>query len=216
MEKETLLTGFKSIIGDPDERGDYKDLGITSKTLDAYLTALSATTGDEVAENFYQSHAEVLKSMGGQLRHEKADFVKNYKPKATQPNEGDDVKPEPDTRIETQIAELIAENKKLRERFEEAEAANAQKQMLRKVREEMRRQHADDEYVLSKTLTGVTFDLEKSVEDNATELLKNYDKELSACRGDGATPRATSSGQRGKTEVDAYFEAKKRKLAKSE
>lgn len=87
MEKETLLTGFKNVLGEPGANGYFGDTGVTTRTLDAYVDALLPTiTSDEIVNDaFYQSQANVIKAMGGQMRFEHAEFVKNYKPKGGEP-----------------------------------------------------------------------------------------------------------------------------------
>lgn len=82
MDKETLLTGFKKVLGEPQANGYIGDTGVTMRTLDKYVDAIlpTITTDDMVTEQFYQNQAAVVKAMGGQMRFEQADFVKNYKP----------------------------------------------------------------------------------------------------------------------------------------
>lgn len=87
MEKETLLTGFKNVLGEPAANGYLGDTGVTMRTLDKYVEALlpTITSDDMVNDNFYQSQAAVIKAMGGQMRFEQAEFVKNYKPQGNVP-----------------------------------------------------------------------------------------------------------------------------------
>lgn len=87
MEKETLLTGLKNVLGEPGTNGYFGDTGVTTRTLDAYLDALLPTiTSDKmVDDSFYQSQANVIKAMGGQMRFEQAEFARNYKPKGGEP-----------------------------------------------------------------------------------------------------------------------------------
>lgn len=49
----------------------------------------------------------------------------------------------------------------------------------------MKAKQANDDYVLSKTLQGVTFDTKKTVDELVTEFLPKYDAEYKACRGYG-------------------------------
>ena len=82
MDKETLLTGFKKVLGEPQANGYIGDTGVMMRTLDKYVDAIlpTITADDMVTEQFYQNQAAVVKAMGGQMRFEQADFVKNYKP----------------------------------------------------------------------------------------------------------------------------------------
>lgn len=88
MDKETLLTGFKKVLGEPQANGYIGDTGVTMRTLDKYVDAIlpTITADDMVTEQFYQNQAAVVKAMGGQMRFEQADFVKNYKPQQVNPN----------------------------------------------------------------------------------------------------------------------------------
>lgn len=88
MDKETLLTGFKKVLGEPQANGYIGDTGVTMRTLDKYLDAIlpTITADDMVTEQFYQNQAAVVKAMGGQMRFEQADFVKNYRPQQVNPN----------------------------------------------------------------------------------------------------------------------------------
>lgn len=83
MEKETLLTGLKKELGEPAANGYLGDTGVTMRTLDKYVDALlpTITSDDMVDESFFKSQASVVKAMGGQMRFEQAEFVRNYKPK---------------------------------------------------------------------------------------------------------------------------------------
>lgn len=89
MEKETLLSGFNQRIGNPDATtGMYGDTGVSGRTINAYLdTILPSITDDGmVTDAFYDSHVNILKAMGGQMRHEQSEFVKSYKPSPNNPN----------------------------------------------------------------------------------------------------------------------------------
>lgn len=80
MEKETLLTGLKKVLGEPTAEGYIGDTGVSVRTLDAYAEALMPTiTEESLNDDFYSRHASVVKKMGGQMRHEKSEFIKTFK-----------------------------------------------------------------------------------------------------------------------------------------
>ena len=83
---------------------------------------------------------------------------------------------------------------------------------VKKVTAAMKAKQANDDYVLSKTLQGVTFDTKKTVDELVTEFLPKYDAEYKACRGYGTAPR-TSDGSGGTQHNAAsrYFERKGKK-----
>lgn len=82
MEKETLLTGFNQRLGEPGANGMYENAGVSSRTLDAYIDNLLPMITDDAQVNdaFWERHIKFIKEMGGQMRHEMAEFAKNYKP----------------------------------------------------------------------------------------------------------------------------------------
>lgn len=87
MEKETLLAGFNERLGNPDANGMYANAGVSTRTVDVYIDNLLPTITDDaqVDDAFWQRHTDFLKTMGGQLRHEKAEFVRTYKPAVNEP-----------------------------------------------------------------------------------------------------------------------------------
>ena len=84
MDKEILLSSFKKSIGEPDATtGMYGDTGISSRTLDVYIDNLLPRITDDntVDDAFIGAHVGFIKAIGGQMRHEQSEYVKNYKPK---------------------------------------------------------------------------------------------------------------------------------------
>lgn len=210
MEKEALLTSIQSIIGNPDADGNYGETGISQRTLDSYLDGILPTLGEEVSEDVLKAHAGILKSIGGQIRHEKAEFVKNYKPD-TKPNE---VTPpqEPNKEILDALAKIQADNKALQERLDRQDKEKEQKGLMEKVMAGLKAKNATDEYVLKNAMRGVVFDTKKSVEQLVEDSLKLYDAEYTAARGAGAAPRqAGAGGGGGNSDIDSFFEEMKKK-----
>lgn len=79
MDKETLLSKFKPSIGEPDANTQmYGDTGLSVRTLDTYLEAILPGITDDaiVTDDYVNTHVKILKSMGGQMRHEQSEFVK--------------------------------------------------------------------------------------------------------------------------------------------
>ncbi len=79
----------------------------------------------------------------------------------------------------------------------------------------MKAKQANDDYVLSKTLQGVTFSIpRKTMDELVTEFLPKYDAEYKACRGYGTAPRTSdSSGGTQHNAASRYFERKGRRKA---
>lgn len=192
MEKETLLTGLKKMLGEPGANGYFGDTGVTARTLDAYVDALLPTisSDDAVNELFYQSHANVVKAMGGQMRHEQAEFVKSYKPQGggyntasqdpTSANSGDEdlLKRLEAIERERELERKTSVEKSLRERvINKASGLNVSNKALW-------------EDVAS--LVPITEDMDESKLEEETKRL--YESKLKAYSGDGATPYRGAGG----------------------
>lgn len=87
MEKETLLNGFNQRIGNPDANGMYSGIGVSARTLDVYIDNILQEITDDTSVNddFYDKHVAFIKAMGGQMMHEKSEFIKGYKPQPQTP-----------------------------------------------------------------------------------------------------------------------------------
>ena len=92
--------------------------------------------------------------------------------------------------------ELEKKQKELEARLDAEDSKKVQADLLKKVTAAMKAKQANDDYVLSKTLQGVTFDTKKTVDELVTEFLPKYDAEYKVCRGYGTAPR-TSDGSGG-------------------
>lgn len=209
MEKEILLTGFNERLGNPDANGMY-EAGVSSRTLDAYVDGLLPTITDDaqVDDAFWNRHTNFLKTMGGQMRHEKAEFVKSYKPQIIPPVD----KPEP-----TENPEIEA----LKKRMEamEKEASEEKKRLAAKnLRLEVKGRCAalsvankalwEDAVEMAECKDGMTVDeLEKS-----TKTI--YEKKLKEYFGEGASPYggASTTPPLGKEESDARREAFRKRM----
>ena len=88
------------------------------------------------------------------------------------------------------------ENKELRERLDRQDQVKSQSELREKVIAGMKAKGVNDEYVLTTTLTKHgELDSKKSVDELVDSLLPVYDKEFSACRGNGAVPRTGQQQQ---------------------
>ena len=88
MDKETLLSKFGAGIGEPNAATQmYEKIGISTRTLDSYVDMILPRIKDDasVTDEFINDHVAMLKAMGGQMNHEKAEFIKNYKPNTPHP-----------------------------------------------------------------------------------------------------------------------------------
>ena len=216
MEKEELLSKLNPVIGNPDSTGNYGELGISTRTLDAYVDAILPTLGESVTDEQINSHITILKAMGGQLRHEKAEFAKNYKPtivpKNKEPKEPKNVEDGNGNEVLEMLNKIISDNKALKTRLDEKDNEEKQKALRARVVSGMKEKNATDDYVLKNCLKGVVFDDKKSVDDLVNECLSLYDAQYKEARGVGSNPRNGGNGGGSKDgDIDAFFsEMKKR------
>lgn len=106
-----------------------------------------------------------------------------------------------------EVDALKAEITKLKERIDGSDSTRKQAELLQKVKSAMKEQKAEDEYVLEKSLEGVTLDVNKSVEELTKEMLVKYDSEYLRCRGTGTPPRqGGTGGENAKTLLDEMWE----------
>ena len=215
MEKETLLTGLRKVIGEPDAAGNYGETGITQRTLDAYVDGLMPSITDDAAvdEGFYTRHGSFLKTMGGQLRHEYAEFVKGHTQQ--KPPKAEAVKPEEKRKEEAKaqdsdvVDKLLKESAELKRRLDERESAEKRRALTDSVREALKDKGNDDEAILRYVFKGYSPDAQKSVETLVAEATAEYDAEKSRQKSDGGYPRAGhgAAGATGK-ELDGFFAGK--------
>lgn len=188
MEQEKILSTLSEKLG---------ETSFSPQTLQTYVELNPIAEGSEPDEAYWNKAVNFLKGMQGQYNHDVAtrveDFKKNYKPQKN------------DDELEKKLKELEA-------RLDTEDSKKVQADLLKKVTAAMKAKQANDDYVLSKTLQGVTFDTKKTVDELVTEFLPKYDAEYKACRGYGTAPR-TSDGSGGTQHNAAsrYFERKGKK-----
>lgn len=201
MEKEKLLSTLTEKVG---------KTSFSSQTLETYIDLNPLAEGVEPDDAYWDKAKTFITKMQGQFNADMAaqveDFKKNYKPSTAQEPPKQD--PQPNKEVE-ELKKTVAD---LTKRLDEKESQQTQEQLMAKVKAEMVKQGANDEYVLKQTLRGVTLDAKKSVADLAKELMVSYDSEFTACRGKGAAPRAggQGGGSNGKNAAD-YFARKQKK-----
>lgn len=210
MKKEELLEGLKAEIGNPDAEGNYGETGLSQRSVESYVENVmlpSVGAAEKVEDGYYKSQAEFLKSIGGQLRHEKAEFAKNYKP-SPEPGKRTDGANDDMKALLEKIEKLSESNKKLEEKFAAGESMRKKAELLKKVESAMKGKGASNAYVLKNVLKGAEIDAEKSVDEITEALLKQYDAELAEASGDGAVPRNGGGGGKGGSAADGYFKRK--------
>lgn len=211
MEKEQILSTLTEKLG---------NTSFSQQSLQTYVENNLPAQGTEPDDAYWTRHVNVLKSFQGQFNHDVAakvteqsnakfeEYKKNWKPTEQTPPPS----PAQQGGGSEELNKLSEQIEALKKQFESAKNAQTQSELLAKVKEQMQKQNASDAYVLDKTLQGVSLDATKSIDELTREMLQKYDTEYKACRGDGAVPRTSASGEgQGKSFLDQMFEAKKRK-----
>lgn len=202
MEKEKILSTINEKLGNTN---------FSEKTINDYVDAFIPITEENPD---FDKHVGFLKSLYGNFSADVAKQVNEAKAKL-QPASEHKERPD-DTRyaaLEEKFDQLMGSYEKLTEQLAQKESQQTQEQLMAKVKAEMVKQGAEDEYVLKQTLRGVTLDEKKSVADLAKELMASYDSEFTACRGKGAAPRngGQGGGSNGKNAAADYFARKQKK-----
>ena len=215
MEKETLLTGFNERLGNPDAQGMYAEAGVSSRTLDAYIDGVLPTISDdsEVNDAFWERHINFIKAVGGQMRHEKAEFAKNYKPAQTAP-----APPAPPATPPAATPPQEDGSAELLKRLEalENERKEEKKQLAAKGLRMEAKANADAMNVSNKALWNDAVDQTECKEGMDAEAVTQaakalYERKLKEYFGEGATPYGSNAGGGGKSgkELDAFFDRKR-------
>lgn len=224
MEKEILLSGFNEKIGNPDENGFIGETGISQRTLEAYVDSIlpEIASDDMVNDSFYDRHVNFLKSVGGQLRHEKSEFVKKYKPQGQ-------VKTTEQSKPGNEVVEqLLASNKELADQLKEAvkavsdikkereseKAAEKTEMMFKNAMTVLRNKIEsvggvvnDGVLSMAKMLTT----LSEGMDDVALQaaLQSNYESQYKAVFGNGSSPLISEGEKGGKSYIDRLKERDK-------
>lgn len=202
MEKEKLSTELQGKVGENS---------LSTRTWDDYLeqSVIPFLPAEEdKIDDFLNRHANVLKSINGQLNHEVAskvnEFKKVYKPEVPK------VEPVPTQQPEindTKLDELEARLSKFEQaEKEKREAANRAKK-LDEAKKLMKEQGASHETVLNLVIPQLEVSEETTLQDLAKKGKQLYDKAYSDLYGDTYVPAyGTGLSANGKKQSqDAYM-----------
>lgn len=205
MEKEKLSMQLKGLVGENS---------LSERTWDDYLensVMPFLPSEEEKAGDFLGKHANVLKSINGQLNNEVAtrvnEFKKSYKPEPQkQVNQ-----PEPQKQPQGISDEKLNELESRLQKFEEAQvaknAAQRKKMLLDDAKKLMKEQGASNETVLELILAQLEISESSQAEDLAKAGKAGYDKAYSELYGDSYVPvlGGSSYGRGSKKEKDSYM-----------
>ena len=207
MDKEKIFSELKAKVGETN---------LSDRTIMSVVEGYASDEGFEPDDAWWTRQVALLHSLQGQYNHDLAEGLKQAKPVPAPPvPKGKDVNvpaPKGDVmsdELREMLEQIRQENKALRDRIDEADAAHKTREVLQDVRHAMTEQGCDRDYVLSNVLRNAKIDVTKNVEDIVAELLPVYDKEVTEAFGSGVPPRnGGGGGGSAKTAADAYFERK--------
>ena len=221
MEIEKIVSTVQERVGNTD---------FSAQTIKKYVELNPVAEGQEPDEAYFTKAVSFLQGMQGQYNHDfSTKFAEAKKNLLTEDTfkdmsaeqiaeiktllEGLKPNPAPQPQESEEVKALKEQLKQLTDRLDSSDKAKQHAEVLQKVKAEMKKQKANDDYVLEKTLSNAQFDETKSIEELTNEFLAKYDAEYTACRGTGAPPRNSTPGNsgQGNTWLDQQFEKKKAK-----
>lgn len=206
MEKETLISKLKAKIGDPDDKGFFKN-GVSERTLTAYVEAIHAGVPDDMDDTGIEGIVKTVDAMGGQMRHQVSEQVK-----AAKPQEGGQGGGEDDTlaKLSGIVDSMSQKYDDLLKRLESSERAKSNEEYRTALSDAMKEKGAYKEAVVDIVLRGKEFDTSKKVEDVVDSFMSEYDKQYTAIFGDGDSPRQSGGqgGAAGSDVLDNFFAKK--------
>lgn len=207
MEKEGLLSELKAKIGDPKVASKFSNL--SERSISEYVDKIHPTLGADFkpTDDFYSTHLGILETFAGNIRAVASSAVEDYR-KQHNPNPDKPIETKPN---ESQSSEAL---QKVLERLEkiEADKANEAKQAIHKAnissaKTKLVADGASDSAVLDIALKLAVLKGDESIEDIATKVKEEYNKQYTALRGEGYSPSGGSGG--GKDDDFSAFKERK-------
>jgi DNA repair exonuclease SbcCD ATPase subunit len=196
MEREELISKISEKVGRTN---------VSEQTIGNFVDSFPLADGVEPTEDYIANVANFFgKSVSGNISLEAANAVKPLNEQiATLTEQIDKLKRQSTTskgddslqEMMNTLNELKSANEELKSQFSALTTQQTQQQITAQIIQKMKDSKAQDEYVLRNTiLKHGKIDTTKSVDELVKDLLKEYDTEFTACRGEGAVPRTTQLG----------------------
>lgn len=214
MELEKIISNVQQKVGNTD---------FSTRTIQKVVELLPLAEGQEPDDAYFDKLAGFVTTMQGQYNHDFAEKFTAAKKNMLSEESLKDLSDEQreqlrtllgstkqDVKKDDAVSQLSKQLEEITKRLDESEKQRKQADLLKRVKESMRSQHATDDYVLAKALEKVELDDKKSFDDLVKDGLEKYDAELLLCRGDGYVPRFPDGGNDGtkKSLLDKKFEQK--------
>lgn len=215
MEKEGLLSELKAKIGDPNVASKFSNL--SERSISEYVDKIHPTLGADFkpTDDFYSTHLGILETFAGNIRAVASSAVEDYKKQSKnnpEPNKPTETKPKSEQTNAMQA--LIEQITKQNERLEkiETDKANEAKQAGHKAnissaKTKLVADGANDQAVLDIALKLAVLKGDESIEDIATKVKEEYNRQYTALRGEGYSPSGGSGG--GKNDDFSAFKERK-------
>lgn len=203
MEKEKILSALTEKLG---------NTSLSERTIREYVDNIAIPEGDSVDETFYGGHVNILKSLSGQLSHEIAvqveDFKKNYKPTPTPPiQEPPKQKPaEEESEIEKRLKVLEESIKSEREKAEVESLKGL-------VAEKSKDLNIANKNLFDDCVRNAKVGKDSTADSLFAEVKADYERKLKLYMGSEAQPYFTDGndggGGGGSAALDDFFKQKK-------
>lgn len=212
MEKETLLSKIKAKIGNPDDKGFFKN-GVSARTLAAYVDSVCAGVPDDADDASLDGLVKVVDAMGGQMRHQVAETIKAAPPAAGEGNGTPATGSDGDAM--GQLLQLAQSMKtgydEIKARLDNFEKNKSVTEYRSSLAQAMKAKGAHKDAVIDVVLGNSELDTTKGVDEVLDSYLAEYDKKYARFYGDGESPRQADGGSWGGKDdafLDSYFKKK--------
>lgn len=208
MKKEELSAALVSALG--------TNTNLSERTVSAYAEQTASVMGEdyEMTDDFVQKHANVLRSMGGQLSHDISAGIDAWKLK-NQPNP---IPNPPQNLVPNTGNEAFDELKKqIEELKSQLDNANVQKTRdayCKELRSKLKSKLGSgvNEYILDDVVNTGSWDVSKSVDAVIGDAETSYNAKYKKCFGTGPAPRTPRGNSETKEAMAAKREAFRNKL----
>ncbi|MCC8038363.1 MAG: hypothetical protein LIP09_14235 [Bacteroidales bacterium] len=214
METEQIISKVTEQLG---------QTSLSERTIKEIVALNPVAEGQEPDEQYFNHVVGILKTVNGQLSHDIAAQVENFKknynpqPRSATPNVTITPPIEPKPGANSELEEIKRQIAALAKAREDDNIAAAKNRLKAEIKELMMQSGADNEGILDLVLASADIKADKTAADQVQGLLGNYDKTFTKIMGAGAVPRSGNNG--GKSErnpmLDAFFEKKKKKMGKA-
>lgn len=195
MEKEKIISALKEKLGTTQ---------LSERTINDYANGLATLADEVLTDEFLTAQVATLKSFEGQLNHDIAEKVEDWKKQHPAPETEPETNDKPDW-FKQWEEEQNAKVTKLEGELNAYKSAEAKKVLLnaltKKLKEEIKAATGADanEYFVKNTLRDIEISEDSKLDDLVATARNSYDKNLKAAGLSADAPREGNGGQGGDT-----------------